>query len=68
MMEPIAFGAGAGTAAGYRRAIDEAIQLIEVGLAHEAHNILRRARGMPAIKPIRRMPPPWVGGDRPGAA
>lgn len=61
-MEPIAFG-GAQTSAGCRRVIDEAIRLIECGLSHEAGNILRRVRGRPAVKPIRRMPPPSHTGN-----
>ena len=67
-MEPIAF-TGATSTAQYRGIIDEAIRNLECGLVHEAHNGLRRARGRPILKPIRRTPPPPpTGGDTSGGA
>ena len=48
-------------AARYRRAIDEAREFLDCGLVHEAHNILRTARGLPLLKPLRRDPPPSPG-------
>ena len=56
-------------AARYRRAIDEARECLESGLVLHAHNILRRARGLPPIEPLRRdPPPPDAGSHLPGEA
>lgn len=51
----------------YTHAIDEAIRHLECGLAHESHNILRQARGLPHLLPLIRttLPPRDADGNRP---